>query len=76
LYPCTYGWQIRDEQQLRNQLAEPRHHALVSEGGAWWTHVQSWTAELEAKRAGNADQLAEVQRKRDEWNAKIDMLWV
>jgi hypothetical protein len=70
--PRISRWQIRDEQQLRDQLSEPRRHAYLSEGGAWWTHVQSWTAELEARRAGDADRLVEVQRERDERNAKIN----
>ena len=60
---CRNG-RCSDDQELRDRLAG-REAALVASGGAWWGHVQSWVAELDARRAGDVKRLEKVLRKRE-----------
>jgi hypothetical protein len=57
---CVLRHQIEDEQRLRSRLSEDQYAAHIAPGGAWWKHVQSWTAEIEATRVGDAKRLGEV----------------
>lgn len=62
----------RSEAGLLVELEEGgRYYHHVVPGGAWWQHVQSWTAEVEARRAGDEERLAAVYAAREAWNAKI-----
>lgn len=54
------------EAALRARLEEGGdRHAFVAEGGAWWRHVASWRAELDAMQRGDADGLAAVRAERE-----------
>jgi hypothetical protein len=65
-------WQVTSESDLRARLAEGgREHKLVIEGGAWWRHVQSWRAELDARRAGDTERIERVRAERKAHNAAI-----
>ncbi len=66
-------WQ-RSEAGLLAELEEGgRYHHHVVEGGAWWQHVQSWTAQVEAIRARDHERLAQVYAEREVWNARIPL---
>lgn len=58
-------WNWKSEADLLAKLSfGGDHHRFVVEGGAWWLHVQSWIAEIEAERTGDSERLQAVLAER------------
>lgn len=56
------------EAQLRETIAEGgREHRYVIEGGAWWRHVQQWTAE----RDGDDETVAKMRAENEKLLAAL-----
>jgi hypothetical protein len=72
-WPRVHRSSIRDEQMLRAELSDERrrYREYIAPGGAWWGHVQTWIAELEAERAGDTKRLDEIRRKRKDENLRL-----
>lgn len=60
------------ESDLRKKM-EPgdRYHEYIAPGGAWWTHTESNTAEIEARRTGDEQRLNDVLTEREQRNQAI-----
>ncbi len=68
------GWNRQTEESLRAKLAAARHRELITEGGAWWRHVQSWKAEADALRSGDQTELRRVLAERKAADHKVKVV--
>ena len=67
-----YDHMIKSEAELRAMLKPGgNHHEYVQPGGALWRHVQSWIAELAARRDKDDEKLIKVLTERWEFNCGV-----
>ncbi|NJO53838.1 MAG: hypothetical protein HC829_02470 [Bacteroidales bacterium] len=64
--------QKKSEDVLRAMLAPGgRYHGYIVPGGAWWSHVESWREEREAKLACDDNRLHAIYAEREAKNRRI-----